>query len=139
MTHSIQFFVRNVTDLRDKELEIDSTYPLIQFATKALAYDFIRRLIAEHAHDMSGEGYLILNNPQLLPIDVRYIHQYSIAKISDDTDNDDYDTVVMDGCFSIERNIDLLKNVTDQIDNNNLGGPGFREFLQNYPNTLSQL
>ena len=137
-SHSLQFFVRNVTELRNKELEIDSTYPLIQFASNEDAYDFIRSLSSEHSHDMSTGGYLILNNPQLLPIGVRSLHQYSIATISDDDEEEQFHK--RDGCFSIERNIVLLQSVVDQIYNNTIGDDdGFREFIWNYPNTLSQL
>jgi len=135
--HSIQFFVRNVPELRNDELAIDSTFPLINFATKTDAYNFIGLLRAEPAHGIANVGYLILNNPQLLPGNVRSRHQYRVAKIAENPENDDRDgeegnEIVMDGCFSIERNIDILMNVVDQIDNNNLGGPGFREFIQTH-------
>jgi hypothetical protein len=130
--HSIQFYVRNVAELQNKEVQIDSTYPLIYFESRLDAYNFIRQLTAERSRGMTTDGYLILNNPQLLPNNVRSIHQYSIAKIPDDMDSDDSDTIVMDGCFSIERNMDLLYSVIDQIDNNNSGGPGFRDFIQTH-------
>jgi hypothetical protein len=134
--HSIQFFVRNVPELRNDELTIDSTFPLINFATKTAAYNFIGLLRAEPAHGIANVGYLILNNPQLLPYNVRTQHQYRVAKISDDPENERDEEIFMDGCFSIERNIDILMNVVDQIDNNNLGRArgeaGFREFIQTH-------
>ena len=134
--HSIQFFVRNVPELRNDELAIDSTFPLINFATKTDAYNFIELLRAEHAHGIANVGYLILNNPQLLPGNVRSRHQYRVAKIAENPENDRDVAIVMDGCFSIERNIDILMNVVEQIDNNNLGRSrgesGFREFIQTH-------
>ncbi len=136
MTYSIQFFVRNVPELLNGE---HNTYPLITFETRDIAYDFIRLLRAEHTSEMAGTGCLILNNPQLLPNNVRSQHQYTIAKMSDDPENDRLDYTVNDGCFNIERNIVLLNSVIDKIDNNNMdcadrdrSSPGFREFIQTH-------
>jgi len=97
---------------------------------------------SEKALGMST-GYLILNNPQLLPENVRKIHQYPVAKTPvdiDDADGIEEVTYIMrDGCYSIERNIDLLKSVVEQIENNSLFYDGFQDFVRAYPNTLSQL
>jgi hypothetical protein len=131
-SYYVQFFVRNVPELRNDELTIDSTYPLINFATKTDMYNFLGLLRAEPARGMANVGYLILNNPQLLPRNVRSRHQYRVAKISDNPENEIHDEIIMDGCFSIERNIDILMNVVDQIDNNNLDGPGFRDFIRTH-------
>ena len=114
--HYIQFFVRNVEGLEE------SKYPLIRFESRAHAHEFIRQMISEKAPGMST-GYLILNNPQLLPEDVRKEHQYSVIKIPDeDEDEGDKEVTytIRDGCYSIEKNIALLKSVVEQIENNSL-------------------
>jgi hypothetical protein len=94
---------------------------------------------SEKASGMST-GYLILNNPQLLPENVRERHQYPVAKPPDEDDIPGEVTYIMrDGCYSIERNIALLKSVVEQIENNSLLDHGFQDFVRAYPNTLSQL
>lgn len=133
--HYIQFFVRNVEELRE------SNYPLIRFESRAHAYEFILQMISEKALGMST-GYLILNNPQLLPRDVRKEHQYSVIKIPDEDEDEGDEEVtytIRDGCYSIERNIALLKSVVEQIENNSLVDHGFQDFVRAYPNTFSQL
>ena len=133
--HYIQFFVRNVEELRE------SNYPLIRFESRTHAYEFILQMISEKALEMST-GYLILNNPQLLPQDVRKEHQYSVIKIPDEDEDEGDEEVtytIRDGCYSIERNIALLKSVVEQIENNSLVDHGFQDFVRAYPNTFSQL
>lgn len=134
--HYIQFFIRNVEELRE------SNYPLIRFESRAHSHEFIRQMQSEKAYGLPT-GHLILNNPQLLPEDVRKKHQYPVAKTPDDIDDADgieeVTYIMRDGCYSIERNIALLKSVVEQIENNSLIDHGFQDFVRAYPNTFSQL
>ena len=127
MSHTLQFFVHN---LDEHGINKNNNYPLFNFGSKEEAYNFMRVLKSEKSHNISV-GHILLNNPHLLPPELRRMHMYKPFKIrADYADYSDDDKPTMfDGCYSIEKNSVILKSVIDQINNNSLEINGFKEFI----------
>ena len=128
MSHTLQFFAYK---LNEQGINNNNNFPLFRFASKEEAYNFIRFLESEKSHSIS-EGHFVLNNPQHLPEDVRSIHMYKALKLVSEyyvSDSDESQYTNLDGCYSIAKNINILKSVIDQIDNNTVEIYGFKEFV----------
>jgi hypothetical protein len=133
MSHSLQLFVYGANEIIVPHM---NNFPLLRFDTPELAYDFIRKLKSHPGCSLDYYPYFVINNPQLLPNDVRKLHMYE-KKISDDSENDDSENehdgddnkyIMMDCCFPIYQNLDLLMNI--DIYNNTNSSEGFKEYLQ---------
>ena len=131
MSHTLQFFAYN---LNEQGINKNNNYPLFRFSSKEEAYNFIRFLESEKSHSIL-EGHFVLNNPHLLPTELRKIHMYKGLKIvseyyvSDSSSDEEEPHTFFDGCFSIAKNSNILKSVIGQIDNNTLEIYGFKEFV----------
>lgn len=133
MSHSLQLFIYGADEII---IPHKNNFPFIRFDTKELAYDFIRNL-KSHPGCSFGNPYFVINNPQLLPDDVRKLHMYKkyINNENEDGENEDGDIendgdddIMMDGCFSIYKNFDLFMDLV--IDNNTNEAVGFKEYLK---------
>jgi hypothetical protein len=113
---SLQFFV-----YKTPGIDGDNNFPLFYFRTKAEAHDFIRRLVSVPRDAESNSEYMVLNNPQHLPDDVRRPHMYT----SDDPNHADFGE--MDGHYKIHDNYALLYSA--YIENNTKSDFGFRDYL----------
>ena len=144
MSHSLQLFIYSANEIIVPHM---NNFQLLRFDTPELAYEFIRKL-KSHPGSSLEYPHFVINNPQLLPNDLRILQMYK-KYISDDNDsenddsenddieNDDsdieYDSddnkyIMLDGCFSIYQNLDLFTNI--DIDNNTNEAEGFKEYLQ---------
>lgn len=133
MSHSIQLFIYGADEII---IQHKNNFPLIRFDTKELAYEFIRNLKSQPGSSFEYP-YFVINNPQLLPDDVRILHMYKkyINNENEDGENEDGDIendgdddIMMDGCFSIYKNFDLFMDLV--IDNNTNEAVGFKEYLK---------
>lgn len=111
MTTILQFFIYKTNGINES-----NNFPLIQFQTQDDAYKFIRSLKSVRRDYTTTKGYMKLNNPQLIPPELRKYHMFS--------DN----TTATDGIFLIHDNIELLKQC--DIDNNTFEEYGFYDFIQ---------
>jgi len=134
MSHYIQIFIYNAGNLINHRR---NNFPLLCFESKDLAYEFISNLVSVPRDDINEE-YFVINNPQLLPEEVRSLHtyrQYVVPDVSDSENEDDDDIakqtkyIMRDGCFSIRHNLKLLASCV--IDNNAIYEEdfGFNEYL----------
>lgn len=120
MAHTIQIFIRR------SMLKRDNHFPLLNFDTKVSAYDFISKLKSVPRADVN-EPHFVINNPQLLPDEVRELHKYP--------DEDEY---MRDGCFTIHDNMEMLMKC--EIKNNMIdtyNDFGFNEYLNEYNEYLN--
>ena len=125
MSHSLQLFIYKTPGING-----DNNYPLFRFATKAEAYNFISQLVSVPKPD-NGE-YMVLNNPQLLPDNIRNLHMYPSGIIEDDSSDEEFGkTRLLDGYFNICDNIELLRAYSANIDDNTNCNVGFSDYLCN--------
>ena len=123
MTYSLQFFVYNA-------LAEDNRYPTIEFDSKQDAYEFLSLLRSENARRLY-DPFMVLNNPQLLPKNVRNLHSYTVVTISEDDDNESKtEKHEYDGCFSIHRNLAVFQRVANRINDNTRMSSGFRDYIR---------
>ena len=104
-------------------------YPLLSFPDRATELNFVRALTSRPSRRlMDDEPYFVINNPQLLPIDVRELHMHDVVEYDEDRGQD----VVRsrDNCFSIRDNLDLL--LLQNVNNNTNENAGFSEALQSF-------
>ena len=71
MSHSIQIFVYKTGILITQE----NNFPILRFETKEMAYGFIQNLKSQ-PRCILQEPYFVVNNMQLIPNNVRELHQY---------------------------------------------------------------
>ena len=100
----------------------DNMFPLICFPNRETELKFVRALISRPCRRLSDEPYFVINNPQLLPNDVRNPHMHDTVECDDDGE---YVIKQYDNCYSVRDNMDLL--MVQIIDNNTLLDSGFRE------------
>ena len=96
-------------------MEGDNNFPLLYFDTLKEKHEFVRNLKSIPRQQLD-KPYFVLNNPQLLPVEIRNLHVYE-AHINN----------IRDGIFAIEDNIDLFQYC--KIDNNTLEETGFAEYI----------
>ncbi len=152
MTTSGQIFIYKAFGITS-----DNNFPLIEFDSKELYYDFISNLVSTNRKSLvEDEPYFVLNNPQLLPMSVRSKHQYTarVAKeptqdeqymelvfgsktcdyseYCSDSSDDEHETYIdIDGCFRMKDNIELLIKYQSQIKNNTNMEYGFYDYVSN--------
>jgi hypothetical protein len=119
--YSLQIFVFN-TGMMNGE----NNFPLLYFNTLKEKYDFIRNLTSIPRQRLD-KPYFVLNNPQLLPENVRYLHAYEAHL--DPLDSPQQGANIMDGIFTIKDNVYKFKNFI--IDNNTREETGFVEYINN--------
>ena len=73
MSYSIQLFIFKAWCVI---IPHENNFPLIRFDTKDVGLDFIRSLKSMPTHSLN-EPYFVINNPQLLPDDVRKPHMFT--------------------------------------------------------------
>ena len=113
---SSQFFICNYTNTK---INSKSNCPLIHFLNETEKHNFYKSLISVH-HNIAfnlKELFLVFNNPQLLPDDIRNVHKKKDGS---------------DGYFLLKDNITQLKSVFQNIDNNTNEATGFKEFIEKY-------
>ena len=117
MTTIIQFFIHNIDGINAL-----NNFPLLRFQTQEHAYDFIRSLKSIPCDNVVNR-YMVLNNPQLLPDELRKLHMFTDDILyMEDVNN------VYDGIFPIRDNLELLKHC--DIDNNTFEEYGFSECIR---------
>lgn len=150
MTTSGQIFIYKAFGITS-----DNNFPLIEFDSKQLYYDFISNLVSTNRKSLvEDEPYFVLNNPQLLPDSVRRKHQYTARVTQEPTQDEQYMELVfgsntcdysedcsdssddecdtyIDGCFRMKDNIELLIKYQSQIKNNTNMEYGFYDYISN--------
>jgi hypothetical protein len=122
---TIQFFI-----YKTPGIDGDNNFPLFCFHTRAEAYDFVSRLVSVPRDYQNNTEYMVLNNPQHLPYNVRKPHMYDSDIVVDDPNHKDFGkTMILDGCYNIRDNWELIWSAI--IDNNTNCEFGFREYLAN--------
>lgn len=128
---TLQIFVSEVKGINSTM----NNFPLIEFETLEDKYTFINKLVSiPRTHNIPG-GYFVLNNPQQLPDNIRNRHMYpapeppsrSCGDNSDEDSDDEYFPLMLDGCFPINQNLHILKQV--KIDNNSISSYGFNDHV----------
>jgi len=113
MYRSAQFFVYNTC------LSSENNFPLIKFKTDEELNEFIKSLVSVHPsiRYQSEIPFVVLNNAQLLPDDVRKVHTFT----DPNTDKK------RDGYFRLCDNLAQFKN--SNILNNTHEKSGFKELI----------
>jgi len=104
-------------------------YPLLIFPDLATELNFVRALTSRPSRRLvDDEPYFVINNPQLLPKDVRELHMHDVVEYDEDHGQD----VIRhrDNCYSIRDNLELL--LLQNVDNNTNENTGFSEALQSF-------
>lgn len=104
-------------------------FPLLAFPDRATELNFIRALASRPSRRLTdGQPYFVINNPQLLPEEVRRLHMHDVVEYDDDTGEE----VIRrrDNCFLVRDNLELL--LLQNIENNTLENTGFSEVLQTF-------
>ncbi len=134
MPTTLQIFVSEVKGIQPT----NNNFPLIEFDSIEDKHTFINKLVSiPRTHNITG-GYFVLNNPQHLPDSVRNRHMYPAPERekmrgrdsdteSESDSDDDYYSLMLDGCFPINENLHILKQV--KIDNNSSGSYGFNDYI----------
>ena len=107
----------------------DNMFPLLAFPDRATELNFIRALASRPSRRLTdGQPYFVINNPQLLPEEVRRLHMHDVVEYDDDTGEE----VIRrrDNCFLVRDNLELL--LLQNIENNTLENTGFSEVLQTF-------
>lgn len=140
MKTTLQIFVSEVPGINSTM----NNFPLIEFDTPEDLREFVNKLTSiPRTHNIPG-GYFVLNNPQHLPDSVRNRHMYPAPErerrkqcwndADSDTDSDsedEYYPLMLDGCFPINDNLHILRQV--KIDNNSLVSYGFNDYINALP------
>ena len=105
MSVSLQIFIRATDGITQ-----DSNSPLLYFPTTRAKLAFISRLISRPRGTLYNE-YFVINNPQLLPTDIREKHMYQ----------------GYDGVFALYDNWDAFADC--EIDDNTFDINGFTHLL----------
>jgi len=150
MTTSGQVFIYNAFGITP-----ENNFPLVEFDSKQEYHDFILSLVSTNRKSLvEDEPYFVLNNPQLLPENVRRKHQYTTRVAKEPTQDEQYMELVfgsktcdysedcsdssddehetyIDGCFRMKDNIELLIKYQSQIKNNTNMEYGFYDYVSN--------
>ena len=130
---TLQIFVHELVGFTSTR----NNFPLIEFDSNEDKYAFINKLVStQRTHSIPG-GFFIINNPQLLPDEVRKRHMYPAPdrpksyidhySDSDSGSDDEYVPLMLDGCFSVKDNLHVLKQAV--IDNNSRESYGFKDYI----------
>jgi len=113
---SSQFFICNYTKTN---INSKTNCPSVKFLDETEEHNFYKSLISVHRNVAfnSKKLFLVFNNPQLLPDDVRDVHKQHDGS---------------DGYFLLKDNIQQFKKVVENIDNNTHEATGFKEFIETY-------
>jgi hypothetical protein len=128
----LQIFIEGVEGI----ISTRNNFPLIEFDTNVDKYAWINKLKSVPRGTAIPGGHFAINNPQLLPDDVRKPHMYPAPERpthDSDTDpesdsDDEYMPLMLDGIYSINQNLSILKQVL--IDNNSLEPYGFNDYIK---------
>ena len=133
---TLQIFVSEVKGIHSTR----NNFPLIEFETLGDLHEFVKKLTSiPRTHNIPG-GYFVINNPQHLPDNVRNRHMYPapdrerIRGRDSDTDSgseDEYVPLMLDGCYPINKNLNILRQV--KIKNNSLESYGFNDYVNAVP------
>ena len=123
-TSTLQIFIYNANEY---QINRDNNYPLLVFDTCEERNNFIRGLRsvnrdASRTIENDNEPYFVINNPQLIPINIRNLHMYPYESpfIADYMRNRNQNPLMMDGIFRLSDNLEyILSYVT--IKNNVYG------------------
>ena len=121
---TIQFFI-----YKTPGIDGDNNFPLFCFHTRQDAYEFISKLVSVPRDYQNNAEFMVLNNPQHLPDNIRKPHMHESNIIIDDPGVEDFG--LLDGHYNIRDNWALLTEYSANIDNNSLSEIGFREYLAN--------
>lgn len=106
----------------------EGMFPLLSFPDHATKLNFVRALVSRQSRRLPDEPYFVINNPQLLPDDVRRLHMHVLVEYDEDTGQEVISR--RDNCYSIRDNLDLL--LLQNIDNNSVENTGFSEVLRTF-------
>jgi len=129
---SIQLFVYGINGFNR-----NNNFPLIYFNTNIEMHDFIQGLQSVSRQELDPDTpYFVVNNPQLLPSDIRKLHVYENPHYTTDSrsDADEASKIIVkeprfiDGVFPLIDNIQHLKNY--KYDNNTSQDKGFDDYIQ---------
>jgi hypothetical protein len=133
---TLQIFVSEVKGIYSTR----NNFPLIEFDKLGDLHEFVKKLTSiPRTHNIPG-GYFVINNPQHLPDIVRNRHMYPapdrerIRGRDSDTDSgseDEYVPLKLDGCYPINKNLHILRQV--KINNNSLESYGFNDYVNAVP------
>ena len=104
----LQIFVHGVYGIN-----FENNFPNILFANQERKNNWIQRLVPRQARRLYDEPCFVINNPQLLPANVRRMYM-------------DMDGREWDSCFSVR------DNLTQLLENNTLCEEGFAESLRTF-------
>ena len=110
----------------------ENNYPFIRFRTKEEMYAFIASLVSFSPTELDDdtETYFVINNPQLLPSDVRKLHTYTLNIVSDDSSDEEGTMKTQDGIFLLSDNFEKFEDLPkSDIDNNTNEDIGFYEVI----------
>lgn len=131
---NLQIFIYNAADYH---IDSRNNFPLFTFLTNQDRVNFIRGLRSV-PRDIEGntEPYFVINNPQLLPADVRNLHTYPYYSpyIEDYVPNQN--PIQREGVFRICDNIQYIQTYNNYIDDNTAAPTGFTCFLTLYANRI---
>jgi hypothetical protein len=119
----LQIFIYNTPGVTREGM-----FPMLSFPDRAAELNFVRALVSRQYRRLTEEPYFVINNPQLLPDDVRRLHMHVSVDYNEDTGQE----VIRrhDNCFSIRDNLELL--LLQNIDNNSVENAGFSEVLRTF-------
>ena len=116
-TSSLQIFIYKL-----RGINYDNNFPILRFSSQSEMYSFISKLESSRQYDNTINPFFVINNPQLLPDEIRKKHMYP----SIDNDDSSDDEKLEDGVFYFtDKNVELLRDC--DIDNNTLLEHGFAE------------
>ena len=118
---SLQLFLYRMNGINH-----DNSYPLIYFKTPTKKYEFIKGLKSV-PRERTESPHFVVNNPQLLPHDIRILHMHENTYRIDGLDSPQQGDDLVDGIYLLEENINLLRNCS--IDNNTVEETGLVEYL----------
>ncbi len=111
----------------------ENNFPLIQFKTKTRMHEFIKGLVSISPEERNDEtaAYFVINNPQLLPSNVRNLHAYTVNIVEAD-DEGNMKTIKQnrDGIFLLSDNLEQFRFLPKSDINNNTNSDfGFYEMI----------
>jgi hypothetical protein len=119
MTNCLQLFFYRTVGLNQ-----NNNFPMIRFDTCDKKHMFVNILKSRKSHNLVDEPYFVINNPQLLPDDVRKPHMHEVVEYDEAGESHNR---WIDDCYSLRDNLKLLKNCW--IDNNTNESDGLFELL----------
>ena len=119
----LQIFIYNTPGVTREGM-----FPMLSFPDRAAELNFVRALVSRQSRRLPDEPYFVINNPQLLPDDVRRLHMHVSVEYNEDTGQEVISR--RDNCFSIRENLELL--LLQNIDNNSVENAGFSEVLRTF-------